>query len=171
MHKVNKSSYIAKGGLFTAVGVILVYLSTIIPVNKLFLLVIASCIIPLCVIDSGLKSALTVYVSTSLLSLLIGGIKSSVILYIIFFGLYGIVKYYIEKLRKLCIELLLKLVFFNSCIVFMYLTYRLFVTNLFKFKIPFYWILILMQIVFILYDYAVTLFINYVYNRFHKKRY
>lgn len=171
MHKItNKSSYIAKGGLFTAVGVILVYLSTILPVNKLYLLTIASCIIPLCVIDLGPKNALTVYASTAILSLLIGGIKATVILYIIFFGLYGILKYYIEKIRKLYIELILKLVFFNICMAFMYLTYKLFVTNLFKINISIYLILILMQVVFIIYDYAVTLFINYIYNRFHRKK-
>ncbi|AYD41254.1 hypothetical protein D4Z93_12320 [Clostridium fermenticellae] len=167
----NKSSYIAKGGLFTAVGVILVYLSTIFPVNRLFLLMIASCIIPMCVIDLGLKNALTIYLSTSLLSLLIGGIRATTIFYVVFFGSYGIIKYYIEKISKLYVEIILKLIFFNICLAFMYFTFKLFIANLINLNLSIYIVLIVVQFAFLIYDYAVTLFINYINNRFYKKKY
>lgn len=160
VNKSTKTSYLSKGGLFTAFGVICVYLSTILPVNKLYLLAIASCIIPLCVITTNIKNALITYAATSILSVLICGIKIQVIFYIVFFGLYGAVKYYIEKIRKIYIEYILKFVFFNAVLIFMFFIYKLFFPNLLKLNISIYLVFIGIQIVFLVYDYILTLFIN-----------
>ncbi len=157
-----KASYISKGGLFTAFGVICVYLSTILPVNKVYLLSIASCIIPLSVITTNIKNALIVYAATSVLSLLICGIRIQIIFYIIFFGLYGAIKYFIEKHKNIYIEYILKFVFFNISMIFMFFVYKMFFPNILKINFPIYLIIIGIQIVFLIYDYVLTLFINEV---------
>ncbi|NFF04104.1 hypothetical protein EXN41_01715 [Clostridium botulinum] len=109
-----KSSNIAKGGIFTAISFLLIYLSTILPVNKLSLLATASAIIPIAIISTNAKNGFFVYLSTSILcSIVVGISRISVVFYIIFFGLYGIIKYYIERLNKLYIEIILKFTFFN----------------------------------------------------------
>ncbi|MCS4464470.1 hypothetical protein JTT01_11475 [Clostridium botulinum] len=51
-----KSSNIAKGGVFTAISFLLIYLSTILPVNKLSLLATASAIIPIAIISTNAKN-------------------------------------------------------------------------------------------------------------------
>ncbi|NFN75219.1 hypothetical protein FDC39_20030, partial [Clostridium sporogenes] len=113
-----KSSNIAKGGIFTAISFLLIYLSTILPVNKLSLLATASAIIPIAIISTNVKNGFLVYLSTSILcSIVVGISRSSVIFYIIFFGLYGIIKYYIENFNKLYIEIILKFLFFNICLI------------------------------------------------------
>lgn len=160
-----KSSYISKGGLFTAFGVICVYLSTILPVNKLYLLAIASCMIPLSVVTTNINNALVVYAATSILSLLICGIKVQVLFYIIFFGLYGAIKYYIEKIRKIYIEFILKFAFFNIVMFFMFFIYRFFFPNILKLHISIYVIIIGGQFAFLIYDYVLTLFVNLVNKR------
>ncbi|MFL0197675.1 hypothetical protein ACJDU8_19195 [Clostridium sp. WILCCON 0269] len=158
----NTTSYIAKGGLLTTIGVILVYLSGIVPINKAYLLALSSFIIPLAVIITNEKNAVAVYMSTSLLSILICGLKLTVLSYVVFFGLYGLAKYHIEKLRKLPIEIILKLVFFNLCLLILFLLYSLFFPGLLKIKVHLYLIIIVTQIVFLIYDYLLTLFINYI---------
>ncbi|MHC6181233.1 hypothetical protein ACYUJ6_15500 [Clostridium sp. JNZ X4-2] len=160
--KTNTASNIAKGGLLTTIGVILVYISGIVPLNKGSLLVLSSLLIPLGVLITDLKNAFTIYAATSILSLLICGLKMAVISYIIFFGLYGLVKYYIEKLGKLPFEIILKLIFFNLCIALLFLIYSLFFPELLKIKFPLYIVIIGVQIVFLIYDYLLTLFINYI---------
>lgn len=165
-----KTIDIAKGGLFTAISVILIYLSTIIPVNKFYLLAVASCIIPLSVITTSLRNALVIYFATSLLSLVICGLRNTVVAYIVFFGLYGIVKYYIERIRKAYLEIILKLVFFNMTLALLFLAYKLFFPNLINVYIPLYVLIIGAQIVFLVFDYILTMFIGYSSRYFVKNR-
>ncbi|MCI1995682.1 hypothetical protein [Clostridium luticellarii] len=160
--KTNAASSIAKGGLLTTIGVILIYISSVVPINKGSILTLSSLIIPLAVLITNLRNAFTVYAATCLLSLLICGLKMTVISYVIFFGLYGLVKYYIEKLRKLPFEIILKLIFFNLCITLLFLIYSLFFPGLLKINFHFYAIIIGLQVVFLAYDYLLTLFINYI---------
>lgn len=170
MGRSNKnSSYMAKGGLLTALGVMFVYLSGIVPINKGYLLAIASCIIPLSVVMTNVKNSIVVYIATSMLSVLISGMRITVIAYILFFGLYGLAKYYIENLRKLPIEIILKLIFFNISLGVLFLVYKLFFPNLLKINMPFYLLIVAAQIAFILYDYILTLFIDYINKYLHKR--
>lgn len=167
--KNKKVAYIAKGGLFTALGFIFIYLSTIMPVNKAYLLAISSCIITLSVITTNIRNAIVIYFSTSLLGLLICGAKITVISYIIFFGLYGLVKYYIEILRKLYLEFILKLLFFNINLVVAFFIYRLFFPNLLTINMPLYIFISAAQVGFLVFDYILTLFISYSNKHFIKK--
>ena len=145
--KTNAASNIAKGGLLTTVGVILIYISSIVPLNKASILVLSSLLIPLAVLITDFKSAFTVYAATSLLSMIICGFRMAVISYIIFFGLYGLVKYYVEKRQKLPLEIILKLVFFNICMVLLLLIYSLFFPGLLKINSRFYVIILGLQVV------------------------
>lgn len=83
----NRTLFMAKGGIITAIGVILIYLSNIIPGNKLFLLSIASCLIPVAVITTNLKNSFIIYFSTLILAFLMSGLTTAVIAYALFFGL------------------------------------------------------------------------------------
>ncbi|WP_423243338.1 hypothetical protein [Clostridium rectalis] len=160
-----KTSSLTKGGLLSGLGFILTYLSTILPTNKMFVLILASCLIPLTILLTNSKTGFIVYITTSLLNILLIGFKGQVFLYIIFFGLYGIVKLLIEKLRKMYLEIILKLSFLNICLFITYFLYKtLFINiNINKFPIdsnkaiPIF--LIICQIIFLVYDYAITLFI------------
>ncbi|MCM0646824.1 hypothetical protein NBE98_00370 [Clostridium swellfunianum] len=165
---MNKTINIARGGLFTALGVLFIYLSTISPTSKIYILGIASCIIPLSIITTTVKNAFFIYLSTSLLSVLLIGFKGSVAAYVLFFGLYGFAKYYIEKLRKVPLEILLKLVFFNSMTGLLYILYKVFFVGLLRVNIPIYAAVVMLQFVFIVFDYAVTLFISYIHRYFAK---
>ena len=157
-----KTSYLARGGTLTALGVIFIYVSTIAPTNKLFLLVMASALIPLGVLFTNIKTSIGIYISTSLLSFFIIGFKPSTFLYIIFFGCYGIVKLFIERINNLYLELIIKFVFFSICLYSTFFAFNLVFPNidLSKFIIPLPLLIILLISSFFLYDYALTLFIH-----------
>ncbi|MBD5588572.1 hypothetical protein FDF50_11605 [Clostridium botulinum] len=164
-----KSSNIAKGGIFTAISFLLIYLSTILPVNKLSLLATASAIIPIAIISTNAKNGFLVYLSTSILcSIVIGISRISVIFYIVFFGLYGIIKYYIERLNKLYIEIILKFAFFNICLIVLLYIYKLFFQGITIINKYIYMYFIVAQIAFIVFDYVLTLFIFYINKHFIK---
>ncbi|MBI6873991.1 hypothetical protein I6U51_14990 [Clostridium aciditolerans] len=165
----NKTSNLSKGGLFTALGVIFVYLSSIVPVNKLYLLGIASSIIPLSVVTTNIKNTLIVYFATSVICLFVSGSKITVISYIIFFGLYGIIKYYIERIRKIYIEFILKLAFFNVVVLIIFYAYKAFFPGIISVNMPLYILIAGSEIVFLIYDYALSLFISYTNRYLHKK--
>ncbi|NFL16626.1 hypothetical protein FDC08_11100 [Clostridium botulinum] len=164
-----KSSNIAKGGIFTAISFLLIYLSTILSVNKLSLLATASAIIPIAIISTNAKNGFLVYLSTSILcSIVVGISRISVVFYIIFFGLYGIIKYYIERLNKLYIEIILKFTLFNICLIILLYIYKLFFQGITIINKYMYIYFIVAQIAFIVFDYVLTLFIFYINKHFIK---
>ncbi len=99
----------AFGGIMAAVALVLMLLSSVIPVMSYGLPAIAGFLTTLVVIECGDKMAAVCYGAVSLLSLILVPDKESAILYLILFGWYPIVKQYIERLRKPVLEWVLKL--------------------------------------------------------------
>lgn len=165
---MNKSLKLARGGIYTAIGFLCIYLSSVVPVNKFYLMGIAACIIPISVITTGLKNSYIVYISTSILSLIVLGFRGSVFSYIAFFGIYGFIKYYIEKLRNLYIEIPLKLVFFNISLYLIFLLFKSFIA-IPTTKLPIPLLIIISEFIFLIFDYALSVFITHFSNRFLNK--
>lgn len=166
-----KTSDLTKGGIFTGVGVLLVYLSSIVPTSKLFLLLLACSVITLSVITTGIKNSYMVFLSTTMLSFLITGIKLQTVLYLLLFGIYSLVKAHIESIRKLPIELALKFLFFNFSTFTIFGAYKLF---LFNFNIKYSFVLLygVALVLFAGMDYVLTLYIvelRKVLSRLNKK--
>lgn len=155
----NKSKAVAYGGLLTALSVIFIYLTNVLPYNKLAMLFISSLIILISVTIIGTKYSLFVYISSAILSFFIIGIRGTTLSYILFFGPYGLIKNLIEKLKKPVLEIILKLIYFN-CILFLYYKlYILFVSANINMPISMAKIVLFLQPIFIGFDYLLTLFI------------
>ena len=179
-----KTSDFALGGLLTALGIIFLYLSAVFSTNTLTFLTLASFMVPICVLRSSTKTAFYVYISTSILSFFMTPLNIA-FLYTAFFGIYGLIKYFIEKQKILTTEILLKLVFFNSVFfIFLSALEKLSGFNLFKNLHLFFvknlpnassllisaLVWLLSQVGFIIYDYALTLLIGYYHDYFPKSR-
>lgn len=149
----------------TAFGLILIYISSVLPASRLFLLAAASVIIPFSIVFTNVKYGLMVYISTSLLAFLLIGVRWNVIIYIVFFGAFGFIKYYIEKIRKLILEYILKLIYFNITLVIIYLVFNVLFTTWAKINISFYLAVIMLQVIFLFYDYFLSVFISYISTR------
>lgn len=164
---MNKSSKIARGGLLTALSVLLIYLTNIAPTSKLSILTIVSAIIPFSILTIGIKYSAIVYSAVSILSLILPS-KGIGISYILFFGLYGFVKYYVESLNKTIIEIIVKLIYFNISLLIIYNLYSLLFFNALIKDFPVYVLAIGAQFAFIIYDYVLTSMIIYMRNKFIK---
>lgn len=161
------SKRITTNAFFIALTIVILYLNIILPISTISILTLASFIIPITLIRNSIKDAILVYISSSIISFFLIPLNIS-LMYICFFGIYGIIKYFIEKLNKLYLEILLKLLFFNFMLILGFLLLKsFFPVNIIKISI---WLfIILSEIVFLFFDYALTLLISFYLQKLHKK--
>ncbi|MBR0596375.1 hypothetical protein [Sinanaerobacter chloroacetimidivorans] len=165
VEKQSKSTRsVAVGGIFLALSIATLYAATFIPGIELTLYTISSFYVAFILIETGPGGGLLFYTASLLLSALLIPNKIGLIPYAMFFGLYGIVKYYIEYSKKLpmAAEILLKLLFFNISIGIGLVFFK----ELFlgAFQVPDLAFPILAagaQIFFLFYDYLFTLAIGF----------
>ena len=103
------SRKVAYGGILLAINMILLLLINVIPINTLFIMGLASLPISIVIMEWGPKSGVAFYIASVVLGFIVMANKTHWILYILTFGLYGIVKYMIEQDRSVYIEYLLKI--------------------------------------------------------------
>ena len=161
------SKRITTNAFFIALTIVILYLNIILPISTISILTLASFIIPITLIRNSIKDAILVYISSSIISFFLIPLNIS-LMYICFFGIYGIIKFFIEKLNKLYLEILLKLLFFNFMLILGFLLLKsFFPVNIIKISI---WLfIILSEIVFLFFDYALTLLISFYLQKLHKK--
>ena len=112
----NKTKNTAVCGLMTALSVVLMMLTTLIPVF-MYVIPIVTGIIVLFVADvSNKKWGAGVYFSTAFLSILLITDKEAALTYALFFGYFPLIKESIEKLPK-ALAWILKIVLFNIAAV------------------------------------------------------
>jgi len=164
-----KTKKIALNGVLGALAVVCLLLADILPTNKISLYALSSFFISVSIIEGGARSGWLFYMSTSLLSLIIVPDKLMVIPYILFFGTYGIIKFYIERLRRVAVEYILKFAYFNACIVIIVAGASALLEELSALGLPWYLLLTVAEVVFFIYDIVYTMIINYYKNKIRGK--
>jgi hypothetical protein len=160
-----KSKHIAENGITVALTLVILYAASILPVSTLSILTVASCLIPISIIRTSIRNTVLVYIASSMASFFL--VSTNIALYYtLFFGVYGIIKYFAEKLRNIPLELILKLIGFNALLMIIYFAMIIFL-GLPTIKYPLYLIWALSQVAFLIYDYALTLIISFYLNRIH----
>lgn len=158
---VRNSSKTALGGIVAALSVVMMFLTTVIPMLTYALPAAAGILLVVMVIDVDKKWAFGVYAAVSILSLLILPDKEAAVMYVFFFGHYPIVKAILEGKCKGVLLWLLKFVIFNVSVVAGYLVI------LYVFQLPFdemeehgqwavWGLLGLGNVVFVVYDIALS---------------
>jgi hypothetical protein len=161
-----KSKHITENGITVALTLLALYAASILPVSTLSILTIASCLIPISIIRTSIRNTILVYIASSITSFFL--VSTTIALYYtLFFGVYGIIKYFAEKTKNIPLELILKLIGFNALLAIIYFVTLNFLA-LPEIKYPLYLIWIIGQIAFSIYDYALTLIISFYLNRIHK---
>ncbi|WHH57353.1 hypothetical protein [Petroclostridium sp. X23] len=171
MTDTNRSSIgkkVALGGFATALAVICLYIASILPTNRLFFYAISSMFLLALVVEFGTGAAVAAYAATSILALIIIPNKLMLIPYVLFFGYYGIIKFYIEKINRLALEWIIKILLFNAA---MYILYIIVIEILFESinaRFPIWVTIILGEVAFIVYDYGYSVAIGYYKYRLRK---
>lgn len=166
--KKSNTRTISLNGILGALCLVSLFLATFMPTNRLALYALSSFFISVAIVESGVKAGWLFYGSTTLLALIIIPEKLGLIPYVIFFGFYGLAKYYIEKLNRIYLEYMLKFIYFNLCLGIAWLLVRqLFVLEI-TVKLPWSVVVIALEVVFLIYDFVYTLFIAYYRDRLKK---
>ncbi|MBS5936740.1 hypothetical protein [Clostridium sp.] len=162
-----KAKELTVSAALTALTIVILYLNLLLPISTISILTLASALIPVALIRGSIKSSILVYISSSIIGFFILPLNI-ILLYILFFGVYGIIKYFIEKINKLPIEIILKIIFFNIILVLSIFVFNSFVAIEIT-KLPIYLLFIVAQPVFLIYDYALSLLISFYLDRIHKR--
>lgn len=173
MNKVipGNSKKVSLGGILLALTEIALFAAAAMPAGRLSAYVLSSFFVSVIVIEFGIGKALLFYAASSLLSLIIMPDKIRVIPYIVFFGAYGIVKFLIERTGRVLTEYLLKIVYYNMTLVILFfISKRIFIESISISGInqPLWLAAILLEVLFILYDYVYSLFIVYYREKIKK---
>ena len=92
---MNHSGKVALGGIITAICTTLMFLTGLSPIGTYALPAFAGVTLMVIVIELNPRWAWMVYIAVSVLSALLAADKEAVVLFIIFFGYYPILKYHI----------------------------------------------------------------------------
>nr|WP_315025142.1 hypothetical protein [uncultured Aminipila sp.] len=166
--KRKSGKIIALGGVLLALSLICLYAASFVPGLEITFYTISSVFVPIMMIESKGKGGWLLYIACSVMSLLILPNKVAVVPYIFFFGIYGIIKCYIEKIKNPIIQLSLKFVIFTTIILVAYnFFYSLFFGVITLKDAPPFILLVMGEVFFLFYDFILTGVINYYYRRFY----
>ena len=164
--KTSKTMKIALGGICLALTVIFLFGGSIVPGIELTLFAISSLFTAVMILETGVKGGVLLYAGAVLLGFAIIPNKLARIPYAFFFGYYGIVKYYIEKLPGRWIQLALKTGLFAVLLSSGLIGFKKLLLG--SIHLPDYpvWLLILAGIAFLLlYDFVYTFLIGFYLRR------
>lgn len=153
----NKSKIVALSGVLLAFAMALLFLKTVIPVWDFTIYIFISFFTGIILQEGNDRWSWVYFSALVVLSLILPVNKLSFLLFYTFFGYYGIIKYYIEKLKTKYIGFILKIGLVNLALILNYLVAKSFLPSIFGGVIQLY-ILIPVATVFIfIYDYIYTL--------------
>ncbi len=168
MNNGSRVKRITLSGILLAFTVISVFLAATLPTSKLSLYALSSLFIAVIIIEFGAKAGWVFYMASAILSALLVP-RLEVIPFIVFFGVYGLVKLYVERINNRIIEYLLKLVYFNICLVLGFIFMKEIIFDGLSIPAPVYIVAGILEIVFIVYDYIYTLFIRFYGSQLKQK--
>lgn len=160
-----KSNDIAYLGVLLGLNQLFIILSSVIETNTIILFAAAALIVGVVIVEFGGKSGIVFYIASCILGFFLTFNKIEIITYILFFGLYSIVKHILEtKINKKMILYVVKFSYFNIALIAMYFAVKLFI----PFKLV-WWMILAAQALFLIYDYAFAIFITSYANNIKPK--
>lgn len=159
-----KSVRVAVCGLAAALSVTLMFFGGVVYVFAYAVPMLLGLISVMIKKSFGTGSAVFVYIAVSLLSLMLVPEKESVMMFVLFFGYYPIIRESFEKVKAKALRLILKLILFNASLTVIELI------CVFVFGIPFFedgvfsaglliGFAVAMNAVFIMYDILLRMFL------------
>lgn len=114
---MKNSKVIAYSGVATALSVVMLFLGSIFWVLGYTMPLVASLVMIILLDSISQKSALLTFISTSIISFILLNDKECVLLYILFFGYYPLIRDKINDIKPKFLSYLLKFVSFNAAMV------------------------------------------------------
>ena len=164
---MSKTKKLTLTSVMAAMGVVFMLLGSVIEVMDLSVCALVSLIVVFVYLEVGVGHAWAVYLCTSLLSFLIVPAKLMCFEYLLMFGIYPLLKAFIEKLPRIS-WIFVKLVFVNAMIWLIFLVAELWMGFIFLegdtfiLKAALY---VFMNVTFVVYDIFITVMVRFYYDR------
>lgn len=165
---MNKTGKMTFSAILSALGVIILYLGSVINVLDLTAVALASFFVFFAVMELGMPYQYLIYAVTSVVSLILLPDKFGGAVYLLFGGIYPIIKEKLEQLNR-GLAWVLKLIYFNAVLTALIFVsiYVLHIDNAeLVFSLMMYF---LGNITFVLYDFATTLMVTAYVVKYRKK--
>lgn len=114
---MKNSKVIAYSGVATALSVVMLFLGSIFSVLGYTMPLVASLVMIILLDSISQKSALLTFISTSIISFVLLNDKECVLLYVLFFGYYPLIRDKINDIKPKSLSYLLKFITFNAAMV------------------------------------------------------
>lgn len=115
---IDRISYrVALGGIISAFCLMGMFLTGVFPLLYLVLPMLSGLLLLIVVEEVGAHWAWLTYAAVGLLSLFVTYDKEAALIFIMFFGCYPILTLYLNRIRPKWLRILIKLAFFNICMV------------------------------------------------------
>ena len=160
-----KTNKLTGGALCAALTYVFLLLANYVPL-KIALLFVTSVVMGVCIIKYKIYTATVTYLAVSVLSLFLMHHKLIAFAYIIVFGIYPIVKLYIEKLRNIVLEYLLKAIVWCIELFLAYVVFSINYSDLLQQALYVYVIVGVISL--FAYDMLFGMFINGFFHKYKK---
>ncbi|MBC5731051.1 hypothetical protein [Pseudoflavonifractor hominis] len=115
---------VALPAVLAALSLLLLYGASIAPSGRMGLVALSGLVTAAAVVSGGLHAGLLCYGAAGILGLLLVPDKGSALLYLLFFGVYPVIKSRAERLRTRLAEYGLKLLCFNLALTILWFGFR-----------------------------------------------
>ncbi len=155
--------------MFAAMSLLFLYLAAVLPTARFAMYFLSSVFIMGLVLEEELGLAFLMYVAVSLLGLLLMMPSLVFVLpYVLFFGHYGLGKYYLEtRVKDKVIRYIIKLLYYNVALVLIYLVARATVIDILA-VLPIWAVILIAEAAFVVYDYLFTKVTGYYFNNIRR---
>ena len=161
--------------MFASMSLLFLVLASVLPTARAAMYFLSSIFVMGLVLEEEIGLAFMMFAVVSALSLLFIAPRSLIVIpYVLFFGHYGIGKYYIEtNIRDKVVRYIVKLLYYNVALILIFLIAQAAsqstFSNLVGFNISL-WILVpLAEVAFVLYDFLFTKVTAYYFNHIRRK--
>lgn len=168
-----RSFKVAFGGIIVALSIVFMFSTGIIPTLTYAIPAMCGALLMAVVIEIGSVFAGAIYIAVSILSLLVVADKEAAVMYVAFFGYYPIIKGFIENKLGKTLSWIIKYIIFNIAMILSYFVIsKVFMITfddidfLGKYALPA--LLLVGNIVFALYDIALTRLVTIYLMRWQK---
>jgi len=158
---MKKSTQVAMGGLCSALCLLLMFLTGMVPFATYALPAMAGIVLIAIAWENGVKTAWVVYGAVAILSLFIVPDREAALMFIVFFGYYPILKPFMDRISPKFLQVLAKFGLFNLAIIggYAFTIYVLGLTELMEGmgdfgQLSLVILLAMANVMFILYDFA-----------------
>lgn len=168
----SNTSRIALCGVIAALSVVVLFMTGIVPVATVALPAVAGCFLIAVVAETGVRYGIAVYAVVSVLSVFIVPDREAALLYIVFFGYYPALYGTLSRIRNRVLCWAAKLVVFNAAMIAEGLLAVFLLSVPMEEMLPLGWIsipilLLLLNVIFVLYDLSMNGLIVMYIRRIH----